>query len=268
MTSQSIHHEIHGNSGPWLVFVHGLTCTASDWTRQVATFQATHRCLAVDLRGHGCSHRLGGPYDIETLAADVVRLCDRLSIERAVLIGHSMGTRVIAAAALQAPELASALVFIDGSRQGEGDPVAARSAVERLFGDPEEGARFVRNMFSQMFNERSDPDARQAIVARALDMPVARISALMSNMAAWDAGRMPCVMAQIRLPIMVVQTTSLDAARRRVSLETGQSTPYLDLLRDCVPQAEIRVLAETGHFPQIDTPDVIDEAIRRCIAPG
>ena len=44
-----------GEGGPPMLFVHGYTCDSHDWSWQLAHFGATHRVIAVDLRGHGRS---------------------------------------------------------------------------------------------------------------------------------------------------------------------------------------------------------------------
>ena len=110
-----IHYQVSGTGDQWLVFVHGLTCDGSDWSYQLRDFENEYQCLTVDLRGHGKSHGYGGPLDLETHASDVNRVLRSLNISNAVLIGHSMGTRVIASAAIQSPDSAGGLVFVDGS---------------------------------------------------------------------------------------------------------------------------------------------------------
>ena len=108
-----IQYQSSGSGENWLVFVHGLTCDHSDWSQQISDFEANYKCLAVDLRGHGGSASMSGPLDIETHASDVVQLLCSLDIENAVLIGHSMGTRVIASACIQAPVRVGGLLFVD-----------------------------------------------------------------------------------------------------------------------------------------------------------
>jgi hypothetical protein len=49
-----------------------------------------------------------------------------------------------------------------------------------------------------------------------------------------------------------VQATFSNEKRERRTMVTGQTTPYLDMVRGAVPSARIEVVPETGHFPQID----------------
>ncbi|MGH1360560.1 MAG: alpha/beta fold hydrolase [Burkholderiaceae bacterium] len=256
-----IHHQIDGNQGEWLVFVHGLTCANSDWKHQIDALSTRYRCLSVDLRGHGQSASLPGPYDMETLAADVVVLLHELSVGRAVLIGHSMGTRVIAAAAIQAPQRVAGLVFVDGSQQGLGDPIAARDGMLAMLGDEAHTASFANKMFEKMFTEKSNPADRELIVKRAGAVPYKVFCELISNMACWDAGRMQAVLEQLKIPLAVVQSSRVTPERERFCLKPGESTPYLDLVRRSVPHASIQVVPDIGHFTQLDAPQSVNEAI-------
>lgn len=79
-------------------------------------------CVAVDLRGHGdSSWDSGGEYDIGTHATDVEQVVRALNLQRAVVVGHSLGAAVAIQLAVRAPELRG-LVLVDGgpelSREG------------------------------------------------------------------------------------------------------------------------------------------------------
>lgn len=262
-----IHHQssaVHQDK-PVLVFVHGLSCDGSDWQAQQRHFEASHQCICVDLRGHGQSAAMSGPYDIETLAADVVALLHKLNIQRSILIGHSMGTRVIAAAHIQAPEMIHGLVFVDGSKQAEGDPLACKQAILDRIGDDAQVGPFLRNMFGMMFTADSDPARRDHIIQRAVDMPPALLKALLSNMLAWDAGRMASAYSLIKVALTVVQSTDVDQQRKRHSLTENQSTRYLEFIRKTVPHARRQVIANTGHFTQIDAAAAVNNAIEQLL---
>ncbi len=74
---------------------------------------AGYRVIALDNRGHGESEKLYDPalYPSRLMAGDVVRLMDHLSIERASLMGYSMGARISAFACLDAPQRVDRVVF-------------------------------------------------------------------------------------------------------------------------------------------------------------
>ena len=98
--------------GPCVVFIHGALNDHSVWTllaRWVA--HHGHRVLAVDLPGHGRSE--GPPLaSVEALADWVLALLDAAGVERAHLVGHSMGSLIALEAAARAPTRASSLVMV------------------------------------------------------------------------------------------------------------------------------------------------------------
>jgi 3-oxoadipate enol-lactonase len=74
-----------------LVFSNGLGTNLHMWDGQTAAFSQHFRVLRYDVRGHGQSAYTPGPYTIEQLSRDVVRLLDALQIDRAYFCGLSMG---------------------------------------------------------------------------------------------------------------------------------------------------------------------------------
>src|SRR5690348_14722106 len=111
-----IHHVVTGSGRSPIVFVHGFACAHSDWDAQVAHMSARHKTIAVDLRGHGASPGAPDECSIERYGADVAEVMRALDLPPTVLVGHSMGCRVVIQAALQVPAQTSALVLIDGSQ--------------------------------------------------------------------------------------------------------------------------------------------------------
>jgi pimeloyl-ACP methyl ester carboxylesterase len=244
-----------GSGVPEMVFVHGFACDHSDWAAQVAEFGGAQAVLACDLRGHG--ETPGDPADIsiETLGADVARLLAQRDLKEAILVGHSMGTRVVLEAYRKAPERVAGLVLIDGSRMGTGDPAQAEEAMRAaidFLGFP----AFAEALFKQMFL-RPSADATR-IVARAKRLPGAIGAALFPRMARWDAANLEASLDAVRVPLMVIQSTTLGADRKRVPLKEGETTPWLDLVRRRVPGARIEGLAGIGHFPQIEVADRVN----------
>ena len=105
-----IDHSPETGDGEPVLLIHGFASTHRvNWidTSWLATLtRAGYRVIALDNRGHGQSDKLYNPdaYDPEIMATDVIALLDHLGIERADLIGYSMGARISAMAALRYPE--------------------------------------------------------------------------------------------------------------------------------------------------------------------
>ena len=100
---------------PVVVLVHGITGNGMAWARVAASLAGECTLLAPDLRGRARSAGLTGPYGIRSHAEDVLAVLDAHAVDRAVLVGHSMGGFVVAvAAAGPARERVRGVVMVDG----------------------------------------------------------------------------------------------------------------------------------------------------------
>src|SRR4029077_14972258 len=78
-------------AGDAIVLIHGFPLTREIWNAQAPQLAQTHRVIRPDLRGMGRSSAPFGPYLMETLAGDLAAMLDGLSIDRAAIVGHSLG---------------------------------------------------------------------------------------------------------------------------------------------------------------------------------
>lgn len=157
-----MHHRIVGGGAPPLVFVHGFGCSLTDWQAQVAHFSARHTTVAVDLPGHGATPATAEQCGIERYGMGLAALLRARALPPAVLVGHSMGCRVVLDAAVRAPEHVAGIVLVDGSLFAP----AAVQAFETRFAAGEYKA-VARGMFEQMFTPRSDGGTVSAVLERA-----------------------------------------------------------------------------------------------------
>ena len=146
-----VHYSDHG-SGPALLMLHGWGCDGSDWIWLASDFAVDHRVILIDQRGHGRSTPTAGPYGAKILADDAARLLRHLAIDRAVVVGHSMGGLVASALAVEHPGMVSALVLVDPG-YGYTDETAV-PLTTLLRNDPEGAARV---MFAGMYVDTSPP---------------------------------------------------------------------------------------------------------------
>lgn len=248
-----------------LVFVHGFACSHGDWKSQLDHFSRRHRVLACDLRGHGRTPAEPDEVSIETFGMDVVRLLEDEKLTGAVLVGHSMGCRVVLQANSKDPSRIGGLVLIDGSCMGQGDPEEAAdnaAAAIRALGY----AKWARQFFEAMFVASSDPKLKAETVERAVKLPEEIGSALFPRMNAWDAANMESALAAVKVPTLVIQSTKLNAERVRVSLAPGDSSPYLDMVRRFAPKARIEIVPGVGHFSQLEAAAEVNRLIDGFVA--
>ena len=258
-------YERAGDGDPPLVFVHGIASAHDDWRAQLDYFRARRCVVACDLRGHGASTGDPAQCDIETYGADVSALLRALDLPPAVLIGHSLGCRVVLQASVDAPERVTGLVLVDGSRLGTGDPQMAEQAARQQIqavGYP----AFLRGFFAGMFLEGSDPAVQERIVGRALALPEAIGGALFPRVVRWDAQAMDAALGRVAVPLLVIQSTYVTPQRVRVPLAPGASTPWLELVRRSVPTAQIEIVSGAGHFAMLEKPQAVNQHLEQFVA--
>src|SRR6202521_1524683 len=107
----SLYYERIGAGRP-LVFLHGLGGNHLSWWQQVPYFMRSFECVTVDQRSFGLSPDPDGLFN-RAHASDLGALLDHLKIERAVLIGQSMGGWTIVGYALENPKRVAAMVMAD-----------------------------------------------------------------------------------------------------------------------------------------------------------
>lgn len=121
-------YEDEGTGTP-VVLVHGLGNSLRLWEAVAPTLCRLHRVIRYDVRGFGASDKPPGPYSLAEFAADLAGLLDALSIERAHVMGLSMGGVIAQRFALDFPQRALSLVLVSTSSEvGE----KARAAWLRL----------------------------------------------------------------------------------------------------------------------------------------
>lgn len=107
-----IHYHAKG-AGPDVVLIHGLGSSLRMWERPLQRLAAAGlRAWAVDLPGSGSSSVLNSPYTIPSLANTVETFAGYVGIERAALVGHSMGGAITLEMARRRPEFVRALVLV------------------------------------------------------------------------------------------------------------------------------------------------------------
>jgi 3-oxoadipate enol-lactonase len=105
-----MYYEEHGRGDP-LLLIMGLAADSTAWMFQVPDFAARYRTIVFDNRGVGRSDKPAGPYSIHQMADDAAGLLDVLGIERARVVGVSMGGMIAQELALRHPGRVRALVL-------------------------------------------------------------------------------------------------------------------------------------------------------------
>jgi 3-oxoadipate enol-lactonase len=108
-----LHYQATGWCGaPPVLLIQGLGADKNGWTLQRVAFSPFYRVIAHDNRGAGRSDKPAGPYSLEQMADDAVAVLDRAGVERAHVVGASMGGAIAQVLAMRYPERVRSLVLV------------------------------------------------------------------------------------------------------------------------------------------------------------
>ena len=122
----------HGNAGAAIIFLHFSGANLMMWQRVVPYFQDRYRVILVDLRGHGKSDIPEDGYHMDEMALDVIGVMDYLQIEKAHILGSSLGAEVGLSLAANYPERVISLI-LDGAMNNEYGPYGLWEGTEEAF---------------------------------------------------------------------------------------------------------------------------------------
>jgi len=241
-----VHHLIEGRGKPVLLMVHGAMCDHHNWDRLVPHLAERFTIVRIDMRGHGQSPGSAEDCSMGQWAADINTLAERLDLGKVVLVGHSLGARVVAEAAARAPGGVAGVALIDGSRL--------------TYAEVEEASRAPRAItsFDLLVGPYADADIRAEIRASISRQSRPLFAEIAAGLQAWDNARAQEVyssLAVARMPMLVIQSTYHDRVTPRYSLaRADERSPYLDYLARTVAHAAIHVVPKAGHFLMMEKP--------------
>jgi len=229
--------------GPPLMLVSGLNGVGSFWARQVPDFSSDFRVITHDHRGTGKSTHSRIRYSVDQMADDVLRLMDRLGVERAHFAGHSTGGAIGQIIAQDHPERLSTLVL--SATWAGPDPYFRRLfAMRREILQTQGIEAYLRSSVLVLAPPSwvSANDAAIATQQRQQLADSAPVEVLLSRIDAIVAFDRRARLREIRTPTLIVVAAD-DAVTPRF---------YSDELAGAIPDAKLTVLDGGGHFtPQI-----------------
>jgi 3-oxoadipate enol-lactonase len=248
-----LYYEVEGKGVP-VVLVHGLALDARMWDDQVPALGDVARVVRYDVRGFGRSSRdAETPY---THADDLWRLLDQLEIDSAVLVGLSMGGRIVVEATLAAPERVRALVLLCAVLDGvPWDPDSARGM--QAIGEGLQSGGLAEAKAVWLRHGFFVPARRQPEVARRLAEMVGDYSGV--NWTSADPHRPHPdsieLLATISAPTTVVTG----------ELDVPCFCTMASVLADRIPDARKVTVPDAGHMVNMEAPDPVNALLREVV---
>lgn len=242
-------YEEHGQGVP-VVFLHGFPFDHTIWNPLVPLLNSQARLILPDLRGFGRSPVTNGVYTMRLLAEDILRLMDRLQVEKAVLVGHSMGGYVCLTFAGAYPNRLLGLGLV--ATQAAADaPERRQSRYKTAESVKNRGARVVA---SDMVNtltpkkELIEPIRRLILAAQ----PDGIVGALKGMAERQD---MTGQLSSISVPAVVISGLS-DKLMPKENVE---------MLAQMLPKGWLVEIPNAGHMLMMEEPQAVADALGQLI---
>ncbi len=163
MSAVDVHAVVSGRAdAPVVVLSNSLGSTHRMWDAQLADLEQRFRVVRYDTRGHGDSPVPDGPYSINDLADDLVALLDRLGVQRARLVGLSLGGMTVMRVASRNPERVERIALLcTGAQLPPAEAWLERAATVRAQGSQAVATAVVERWFTPAYLD-AHPDARSA----------------------------------------------------------------------------------------------------------
>jgi pimeloyl-ACP methyl ester carboxylesterase len=230
-----------GGQGTPLVLVHGLGSCLRFWDGVREPLEKHHRVVRYDVRGFGESDQPAGPYDTTTFASDLAALLDALGIDRAHVVGLSMGGVIAQRFALDFPARLRSLVLLSTSAE-VGEKAAAfwnrlADLVER-YGLSQRVLDASRSFSAAFAAANPDIVRLHSEPGRNVAGAYAATARAMSSFG-WSAE-----LKRVEAPVLVLQGLA------------DQLTPPGGAVRlsRAFPRARLLLVPEVGHFIPIEQP--------------
>ena len=249
-------HVIEQGKGDAVVWLQGLNAAAAAWAVQLAHFSQSYRGIAPDARGVGKSDAPPGPYTTRQMADDALAVMDALQLEKAHIVGLSLGGATAQELALKAPDRVRSLALLSTFAAQDPRGRALLHAWRELYprAMPELRHAWENQAYAWLFTPnfwRNEANVRAALRFAQSQPPqtpqgfVGQVDAALSH----DA--------RDRLGSLKVPTLVIHGALDQLSpLSNGEELARL------IPGAELVVL-ETGHAVNIESQRAVNTALRR-----
>ncbi|HUE98993.1 MAG TPA: alpha/beta fold hydrolase [Anaerolineales bacterium] len=252
-----LYYEVHGE-GTTLVLISGLGYPLWQWHLMVPHLIKHFQVITLDNRGVGQTDKPAGPYTASMLAKDVVGLLDALGIEKAVVMGHSMGGFIAQAMALEYPQRVSKLILASTNFGGPRHVPVTLEAMAVLSDVKSDPLTRLRNGIvistAPGFAER-----QPELIQKWLDWRAANpldLTSYQAQMAIGVALLAEAAAFENKLPNVSAPTLILFGAHDKVVPPANA-----DLLAKQIAGSQIHILPEAGHFFPLEVPEEAAEVV-------
>lgn len=257
---------LEAGSGPPVLVLHGIEASAENHIRNLAALARGRRVIAPDLLGHGLTDKPDAGYDVADYTRHVLALMDGLGIERADVVGQSLGGWIGCRLALEAPERVGRLVL----NTMAGLPIEDEEGWRAFAGLVERSDDAMRTLDPDRIRRRmewivADPETvtdelvalrRRFWAQESWQRIAGRVVRLLTRERYEPQQIGPAELARIAAPTLLVWTEANPVH--------GVAAAEAALAR--LPHGELAVVEDAAHWPQFEQPAAFNRLVGRFLS--
>lgn len=242
---------VDGEEGkPWLVLSNSLAADATMWDDQIPFLTRTHRVLRYDTRGHGGSDAPAGPYDFGTLVGDVAAVLDHYGVERADVLGLSLGGMTALGLGLDHPGRVGTLTVCDA--RADAPPPFVQSWDQRIAAIEAGGMEaVVDGTLERWFTPRCQTSRPQALGRAAAMIRATQPQGYIGCAHALKGLDYLRRLGELAAPVLYVVGAE----------DAGAPKAAMEAMAAATPDGRLVVLPGLAHVPNMEDPAVFEQAL-------
>jgi pimeloyl-ACP methyl ester carboxylesterase len=244
LDTMRVHYQNYGEGKDAVVFIHGWSCNLNFWKTNLPAFVNQSRVIAIDLPGHGESDKPQVTYSMDLFARAIDAVLQDAKVERATLVGHSMGAPVIRQFYRKYPDKTRALVIVDGSLRPFSNPEQMKQFLDPLRGPDykKQAELLIGFMVQPVKDKNTQEEIKAAMISAPQHVMVGAFDAMMDD-AIWKEDK-------INAPTLAV-----------MAKQPQWNAEYEKFVRELVPGIDYQMWEGVSHFLMMDEPQKFNDAV-------
>jgi len=240
-----------GKGKPAIVFVHGWTNPKSVWDEQMTHFSQKYKVVAVDLPGSGESGNNRSNWTMKAFGDDVVRVINKLKLNKVVLVGFSMGTTVVVEAANQIPEKVIGVVLVDDLKDPElRYPPEMISFIDSVLMDVV-AAPTNEKLVTNGFYKNNQDSAFKKISSMYNGASQTGWKESLQGYFKWLNEDISGSLKQLKVPV--------------TAINSDMEPTNVEAMRKYIPGFRVKIMTDVGHLVFWDNPEEFDRLLEESI---
>ncbi|RJP57697.1 MAG: alpha/beta hydrolase [Ignavibacteriales bacterium] len=258
-----------GESEEVIIFVHGLGSYLPAWKKNIEELKNNYRTIAIDLPGYGKSSKEPHEGTPEFYADVIFNFMKKLNIEKANIAGHSMGGQAAITMAIKYPQQVKRLILvapagIESFTEGQKEWFREVMTVQGVKLTPVNQLR--ANVYSNFYNMPDDAEfmITDRIALREAEQFDNYCYAVVQSVNGMVDQPVVNLLDRITQPTLIVFGEN-DNLIPNPYLNPGYTSEVAQKGKELIPNSELVMIPECGHFLQFEKPEVFNDAVKNFL---